>query len=76
MRHGVLDDERLDPARMGQGHAKPDRSTVILDVERGVLEPKRFGEAIHDLGTVIECVGEFFSGPASCAVEVVTGAIR
>ena len=60
MRHRVLDDERLDPVRMGQGHAKPDRSTVILDVERVVVEPKCFGEAVHDLGTVIECVGEFF----------------
>jgi hypothetical protein len=30
LRHSVLDDESLDPVRLGQGHAKTHRASVIL----------------------------------------------
>jgi len=60
VRHRVLDDERLDPVRMGQGHAEAHRAAVILHVERVAREPERFGEVIHDLGEVIERIRELF----------------
>jgi hypothetical protein len=55
---GVLNDQRLDALRMGQRHAKADRTAVILQVERVTREPERFGEAIHDRGEMVERVGE------------------
>ncbi len=60
MRHRVLDDESLDPLRMGQGHAKTHRAAVILHVQRVAREPERFGEVIYDLGVVIERIRELF----------------
>ncbi len=60
MRHGVLDDERLDAVRMGEGHAKPHRPAVILHVQRVPREPQGFGKVIHDLGVVIERIRELF----------------
>src|SRR5437764_482037 len=33
VRHSVLDDERLDPLRMGQGHAEANGTAVILHVK-------------------------------------------
>jgi hypothetical protein len=60
VRHGVLDDERLDSVRMGQGHAKPHGAAVILHVQRVAREPERFGEVIHDLSVVIERIREGF----------------
>src|SRR4029077_7989261 len=58
--HCVLDDERLDPLRVRQGHAKTHGTTVILHVKRVAREPKSFGEMIHGFGDVIERVGKFF----------------
>ena len=58
--HSVLNDESLDPVRMGQGHAKTNGSAVILHVKRVAREPERSGEVIHNLGVVIECICEFF----------------
>jgi len=46
----VLNDESLDPVRMGQGHAKTHEAAVILHVQRVAREPECFGEVIHDLG--------------------------
>ncbi len=60
VRDGVLNDERLYPIRMGQGHPKPHRAAVILHVKRVVGESERFGEAIHDFGEVVKRVGECF----------------
>ena len=60
MRHSVLDDESLDPVRVGQGHPKTHGPAVILHVKRVAREPERFGEVIHDLGVVIERIREFF----------------
>jgi hypothetical protein len=60
VRHRVLDDESLHPVRIRQGHAKTHRAAVILHVKRVAREPKRFGEAIHDLGVAIESIREFF----------------
>jgi hypothetical protein len=60
VRHRVLHNERLDPVRMRQHHAKTDRAAVILHVKRVARESERFGEVIHDLGNVIECVRELF----------------
>ena len=66
MRHGVLDDERLDPVRMRQSHAKADRTAVVLHVQRVARETERLGEAIHDLGEVIERIRELFRiGPVA-----------
>ena len=59
MRYSVLDDESLDPVRMGQGHAKTHAAAVILHVERVAREPKRFGEVIHDLGFVVKRIRNF-----------------
>jgi hypothetical protein len=59
VRHRVLDDQSLDPFRIGQGHAKTHRATVILHVKRVAREPERFGEVIYDLGVVIERIREF-----------------
>ena len=59
MRHGVLNDECLDPVRMGQGHAKTHGAAVILHVKRVAREAERFGEVIHDLRIMIERVREF-----------------
>jgi len=53
VRHSVLDDESVDPIRMGQGHAKTHGASVILHVKRVAREPESFGEVIHDLGAVI-----------------------
>ena len=33
VRHGILDDESLNPVRMGQGHAKTHGAPVILHVK-------------------------------------------
>ena len=67
MRHSVLNDERLDPVRMSQGHAKTNGAAVILHVKRVARESERFGEVIHDLGVVIERIREFFgSGQSLC----------
>jgi hypothetical protein len=60
VRHGVLDDERLDPVRMGQGHAKTHGAAVVLHVQRVAREPEPLGEMIHDLGVVIERIREVF----------------
>src|SRR5437868_8035510 len=60
MRHRVLDDESLDPVRMGQGHAKTNRAAVILHVKGIARESERFGKMIHDLGDVIEGICELF----------------
>jgi hypothetical protein len=60
VRHSVLDDESLDPVRMGQGHAKTHGASVILHVKRVAREAESFGEMIHDLGVVIEGIGEYF----------------
>ena len=60
MRHSVLDDQRFDPLRMRQHHAKTNGAAVILHVKRVVREPERLGEVIHDLGDVIERIREFF----------------
>jgi len=60
VRNSVLDDERLDPVRMGQGHAKTYGAAVILHVKRVAREPERFGKVIHDLGAVIKRIREFF----------------
>src|SRR5712671_4749013 len=60
VRHGILDYETLDSARMSQGHAKTHGAAVILHVKRVAREPKSFGEVIHGFGDVIERVREFF----------------
>ena len=60
VRHSVLDDESLDPLRMGQSHAKTHGAAVILHVQRVAREPERLGEVIHDLGVVIERIRECF----------------
>jgi len=60
VRHSVLDDESLDPIRMGQHHAKTNGAAVILHVKSKTRESERFGEVIHDLGIVIERIGELF----------------
>ncbi len=52
--------ERLDPLRMGERQAKPHGAAVILHVQRVAREPDRFAEVIHDLGVVVERVGECF----------------
>jgi len=59
VRHRVLDDESLDPVRMGQGHAKTHGAAVILHVKRVAREPECFREVIHNLGVVVERIGEF-----------------
>ncbi len=60
VRHRVLNDERLDPVRIGQGHAKPHGAAVILHIQRVAREPERFGEVLHDLGIVIERIRKGF----------------
>jgi len=59
VRYSVLDDERLDPFRMGQRHSKTNGAAVIMHVKSKTREPERFGEVIHDLGDVIERIREF-----------------
>ena len=58
MRHSVLDDQGLDPLRVGQGHPETHGAAVILHIKRVVRDAQRFGEVVHDLGVVIERVGE------------------
>ena len=66
MRNRVLNNQRIDPFGMNQGHAKTHRASVVLHVKCVLREPQRFGETIHDLGIVIECVGElFWIGPVA-----------
>jgi hypothetical protein len=60
VRNGVLNNERLDSIRMGQGHAKTHGAAVILHVKRVARELKSFGEVVHGFGDVIERVREFF----------------
>src|SRR5216683_3964147 len=60
VRNGVLNNERLDSVRMGQGHAKTHGAAVILQVKRVAREPQSFGEVIHGFADVIERVCEFF----------------
>jgi hypothetical protein len=74
VRHCVLDNESLDPVRMGQGHAKTHRAAVILHVKGVAREPERFGEVIHDLGVVIERIREFFRvGPVAVSETRIIG---
>jgi hypothetical protein len=58
VRHRVLDNERLDPFRVGKDHAKTHGAAIVLHVERIAREPERFGEAYYDLSTLIERIGE------------------
>src|SRR5712671_1859895 len=60
MRHRVLNDERLDPVRISQRHPKAHGAAIVLHVERIARKPECFGEALHDLGAVVERIGEFF----------------
>src|SRR5579862_500127 len=56
---GVLDDKSLNPLRMCQRHAKPDRATVILHIERVARESKRLSEMVHYFRVMVERIGEF-----------------
>src|SRR5438477_11195658 len=56
----VLDNESFYAFRMRKCHAKADRTAVILHVKSVARESEGAGEPIHDLGQVIESVGEFF----------------
>jgi len=59
---------------MGQGHAKTDRATVVLHVERVSREAERLGEVIHDLRVVIERIREGFRvGPVAVSEARVVG---
>jgi hypothetical protein len=60
VRQSVLDDESLNPVRMGQGHSKADGPSVMLRVKRLAREPDRLAEMIDDLGVVIERIREGF----------------
>lgn len=62
---------------MRQGHAKANRPAVVLHVKGVAREPERFGEVIHDLGDMIERIGEFFRvRPVAVSEARVIGAIR
>jgi len=47
MGNRILHDESLHPLRMCQGHAKADRPSIILHVDRIVRHTERFREAVH-----------------------------
>jgi hypothetical protein len=66
VRHRVLDDERLDPVRISQRHPKTHGAAIVLHVKRIARKPECFGEALHDLGAVVEGIGEFGSGQSLC----------
>jgi hypothetical protein len=55
---GVLHDQRLDPLGVGQRQPEPDRSAVILQKQDVPCETEPGGEAVDDLGEVIERVVE------------------
>src|ERR1700693_3512715 len=51
--------ERLNTFRMRQGHAKADRSAVVLHVQRVARYRERLSEPSHDLSVAVERVREF-----------------
>ena len=55
---GVLHDQRLDPVGVRQRQPEPDRSAVVLQKQDVAGEAELGGEAVNDLGEVIERVGE------------------
>ena len=55
---GILHDQRLDPVGVRQRQPEPDRSAVVLQEQDVARETELAGEAINDLGEVIERVGE------------------
>ena len=58
MRDSVLDDQRLNPIRMRQGHSETDGTPVVLHVQRIAFETERLSELADDLRVVIKRVGE------------------
>src|ERR1700733_12328762 len=66
VRHSVLDNECCDSLRMGQRHAKSDRTSIILQVERVTLDFQRLGKGVHELRDVIKGVLEMLRiGPVA-----------
>ena len=64
VRHRVLNYQRLDPLRVGERHAKPNRSTVVLHVDVEAPQPNRLCEMLRDGCDSIESVGKpFWVGP-------------
>ncbi len=55
---GVLYDQRLDPVGVRQRQPEPDRSAVVLQKQDVARETELGGEAVDDLGEVIERIGE------------------
>ena len=58
MGHRILHDERLHPLWVGQGHAKADRPTVVLHVERVARQANSQREVVHDRSDVVKGVVE------------------
>ena len=66
MSYRILDDESLHPLGMCQCHAKANRATVVLHVERVARQTQRLGEIVHDRGDVVKGVGELLRvGPVT-----------
>jgi hypothetical protein len=55
-----LHDQCLHAIGMRQRHAEANRAAVILHVEGVARNSQCLSEVIHDLGDVIESVGELF----------------
>src|ERR1700733_3763380 len=74
MGNRILHDESLRPLRMCQGHAKANRSTVILHIERIVRQTERLREAVHQLSQVVKGVSElFWVGPIAVSEPRIVG---
>jgi hypothetical protein len=57
----VLRDDRADPLGMRQCEPKPDRSSVIEDVDRVSINTDGLCESVDDLGQILKAVAEFFA---------------
>ena len=51
---GILDNERLQPLRVRQDNAKPDRPTIVVKVKCIFVDFKLFKKAVDRLGQVVE----------------------
>ena len=58
----VLGDDGIDAFRMLDGQAHPYGGAVVEDVHCKVLQPKRLGELVHNLGQVVKGIFKLNTG--------------
>src|SRR5260370_697020 len=59
MRHGILNDQRLNALRVGKSQPKANGPAIVLHVEAIMRQAERLGNMLHHCRNVVEGVREF-----------------